>query len=88
MRRIELSDAPPSSQAAVKSVQKKRNAVQAGFRQSPQNPSQALPGSSQNIAQESAEEVPDEDVPEELFCSLKTSVVGIQYYKGSLFYCS
>lgn len=88
MRRIDPADIPASARAtaplsSTNPTQRKRSAAQAGLHHSSQTHTQHTPGSSQHNAQESIEEeVQEEEARDELYCSLKTNVVGIQYYKG------
>ena len=88
LRRIDPADIPASARVTApppsnNPTQRKRSAAQAGLQQSSQTHMQSMPGSSQRNTQESIEEeVQEEDARDELYCSLKTNVVGIQYYKG------
>lgn len=43
-----------------------------------------MPASSQVTEIEEDEDVAEEEPVDELYCNLKTNVVGIQYYKGML----
>ncbi|KAL0956474.1 hypothetical protein HGRIS_002620 [Hohenbuehelia grisea] len=96
LRRVDPSDIPSSAKvAAVDLTQRKRKAdedIPGSSQQASQASSSTLVGtqaSSQRVANGSDEteenldnEALDDESRDELYCSLKTSVVGIQYYKG------
>ncbi|KAG5722646.1 putative SWI/SNF-related matrix-associated actin-dependent regulator of chromatin subfamily A member 3-like 1, partial [Termitomyces sp. T112] len=97
IRRIDPADIPDSAKVKttasasvttnVQSNQKKRKAEQDSRLAASQAVNMApktltLPSATQLAEDENIEETPDEEIADELYCSMKTNVVGIQYYKG------
>ncbi|KAF9565547.1 hypothetical protein CPC08DRAFT_815314 [Agrocybe pediades] len=95
LRRIDPNDVPPSAKPKPKvgfangssqpsSSQGKRTATQAGLDPLVQRLNAALSSSStQARRKEEIEDEPyEEEVRDELYCNMVTSVVGIQYYRG------
>jgi len=90
LRRIDLADIPesarvdkstlPGNHASTSKPLKKRTADQAGLGKASlaTNPTRAASTSFPSLTQEDIEE----EVVDELYCNLTTSVVGIQYYQG------
>lgn len=95
LRRIDPADIPESARVkkpiltsnhVTSNAPKKRKAAQAGLGQasSSTNPTPTASASFPCPTQEDVEE----EIVEELYCNLTTSVVGIQYYKGQNFFIS
>ncbi|KAG6845916.1 hypothetical protein H0H87_000722 [Tephrocybe sp. NHM501043] len=84
-----LFQALTRSPASERQSQKKRKAnqdrlvaSQAISKPTPSINYLTLPSATQITEDEAVEEVPEEEVVDELYCTLNSNVVGIQYYKG------
>jgi len=93
LRRIDPADIPesarmkkPINHVSTSNTPKKRKAAQAGLGQasSTTNPT---PPASASLPCPTQEDV-EEEIVDELYCNLTTSVVGIQYYNGRIFFIS
>lgn len=98
LRRIDPADIPESARVkkpilasnhvSTSNAAKKRKAAQAGLGQ----PSSSTNPASMTSASASfpcpSQEDTEEEIVDELYCNLTTSVVGIQYYEGRNFFIS
>lgn len=95
LRRVNPEDVPDSAKirgsSNVRNTTKantrpsKRTATQAGLDQPrPPTTPQTLSASSAFQQPEEVEDVSEEEIKDELYCIMTTTVVGIQYYKGSV----
>lgn len=79
LRRVDPADVPVSA----KSVQSARLVTAAEHRaRSNENIKKRKAEEGTSLEEEPAEEVVEEEVKDELYCTVRTNVVGIQYYKG------
>jgi SWI/SNF-related matrix-associated actin-dependent regulator of chromatin subfamily A3 len=102
LRRIDPADIPESARVkkpilasnhvSTSNAPKKRKAAQAGLGQASSSTNPAPTTSASASASASfpcpTQEDTEEDIVDELYCNLTTSVVGIQYYKGRNFFIS
>lgn len=89
LKRVDPADIPASARVTVQSrtvatpasaqIQGKRTAAQAGLDRPSQIARPSLPSSSISAP---SQDDPEDDVLEELYCTMNTNVVGIQYYRG------
>jgi SWI/SNF-related matrix-associated actin-dependent regulator of chromatin subfamily A3 len=90
LRRVDPADIPPSAKsvplgttAEGLSVKKKRKADErTSLSSNAIPPPRSAATLTQPSEEEPAEEVAEEEVRDEIYCTMHTSVVGIQYYKG------
>ncbi|KIM40208.1 hypothetical protein M413DRAFT_28716 [Hebeloma cylindrosporum] len=92
LRRIDPADIPesarvkqpilPGNHVATSNVPKKRKVAQAGLGQASSSTNRTPTASASASAPSPTQEDVEEEIVDELYCNLTTSVVGIQYYKG------
>lgn len=84
--KIQLTSSGPSIEPNTAPSVKKRKADEHVSQPEISRPSgtRVISQSTQQAEAELPEEVTEEDVRDELYCTLVTSVVGIQYYKGPI----
>ena len=97
LRRIDPADIPESARikkpiptsnhVSTSNAPKKRKAAQAGLGQAPSTTNPTTPPASDSFPCPTQEDV-EEEIVDELYCNLTTSVVGIQYYNGRIFFIS
>ncbi|KAL1760634.1 SNF2 family N-terminal domain-containing protein [Schizophyllum commune] len=89
LRRIDPADVPPSARVAAApppatQTTRKRKAAEPASQPSTSQASSTMPGPSQpsHAIEDEATEDNVEEAADELYCTLSTGVVGIQYYTG------
>lgn len=99
LRRVDPADMPPSaranaiasvnasSTAALKTTNLKRGAAQAGLSHTLRPATGSSPSIQLSSTQANGEEeVMEEETTDDLYCTMNTNVVGIQYYRGQYQY--